>query len=478
MHGTKLQRLLKTFSKEEFKSLEKFLSSPYFNNRSVIVRFYDTVKSGYPEFSGEDYSNKSIYRSIYKNRKYNDATMRKISSVMFRLAEEFLINGSFRGERVSRSKFLLKELSRRKLDDMFIRHKDLAENYLTSKDSDAINYLNLQELQNIVNTFNDNRGIEEEYQKEADHFFNFFIAKSLEIYTQFSNYKYIRNISYNHILFNEIVKHTQDNLDHYRHFPRIRIYFSALMLAINEKDEDFYELIKLKDQFEDKLDNATKYNVYLTLQIFCVKKTYEGISKFSKIRFQLDNEFLSKKLYKDREYFSQYFFTTAASNAITMGKLDWAEKFMNNFKDNLNPKRLGYSYNISIAELLYARKKYEEALSKLSNITIEYDQGKHIISQLKLKIFYKLGYYDSAVSLVDTMRHLFRKDKITPDRVNESFKLFLRFMLELIKIKSQTYQNPKDRLENLIVKLNSSKGFRNKDWIEDETKKLFLTYKK
>ncbi|MEO8664032.1 MAG: hypothetical protein ABI462_00935 [Ignavibacteria bacterium] len=478
MHGTKLHRMLSTFSKEEFRSFGKFITSPYFNNRTEAVKFYEAVKSGYPEFSGEKYSNKNLHSFVYKDRRYNDATMRKLCSVMYGLTEEFLINRSFAKEPVTRRKFLLKELSRRKMDDIFMRHKELAENYLKNKESDAINYLNLQELQNVINSNNDNRGIEEEYQKEADHFFNFFIAKSLEIYTLFSNYKYIRNTAYNHVLFNEIVKHTQNNLEYYRHFPQIRIYFSALMVALNEKDENFYELIKLKDQYINILDDATKYNLYLTLQIFCVKRNNEGITTFRKIRFQIDNEFLARKLYKEREFFSQYFFTTSALNAIVLGRLDWAEKFMNDFKEGLNPKRSGYSYNVCLAELLYARKNYEEALSKLSNITIEYDQGKHIISHLKMKIFYKLGYYDSAVSLIDTMRHLFRKDKITPARINESYKLFLRFMLELIKIKSQTYQNTKERLENLIVKLNTSKGFRNKDWLEDESRKLLLTYKK
>jgi hypothetical protein len=88
MNGTKLQRMMKTFSKEEFKSFGKFIRSPYFNSRSAVIKFYDAVKSGYPDFSTDKFSNKILYASIYKDKKYNDANMRKLSSIMYSLTEE------------------------------------------------------------------------------------------------------------------------------------------------------------------------------------------------------------------------------------------------------------------------------------------------------------------------------------------------------------------------------------------------------
>jgi hypothetical protein len=38
------------------------------------------------------------------------------------------------------------------MDDILIKHKEFAESYVKNRNPDAINYLNLQELQNIVNT--------------------------------------------------------------------------------------------------------------------------------------------------------------------------------------------------------------------------------------------------------------------------------------------------------------------------------------
>jgi len=44
MENSQLTEALQTLSKEEFREFGKFLRSPFFNNRSEVIRLYEFLK--------------------------------------------------------------------------------------------------------------------------------------------------------------------------------------------------------------------------------------------------------------------------------------------------------------------------------------------------------------------------------------------------------------------------------------------------
>lgn len=94
MKDTKLIQLLKTFSKEEIKELEKFVASPYFSRGRDLKPFYRILKSYHPEFNNLNFTYEKIYRKLYPKEKYNKSkaenVIRVLSSELTKLTEEFI----------------------------------------------------------------------------------------------------------------------------------------------------------------------------------------------------------------------------------------------------------------------------------------------------------------------------------------------------------------------------------------------------
>ena len=57
-------QLLSIFSKEEMKEFEKFVKSPFHNNRAEVTRFFDSIKKFYPDFNQKEFTKENIFLRI------------------------------------------------------------------------------------------------------------------------------------------------------------------------------------------------------------------------------------------------------------------------------------------------------------------------------------------------------------------------------------------------------------------------------
>ena len=68
----------------------KFLNSPYFNNRKMLIKLFVVLKRYYPEFEGRKFTKENIYASVYGKINYNDSTFRNLMSDLLQLTLQFV----------------------------------------------------------------------------------------------------------------------------------------------------------------------------------------------------------------------------------------------------------------------------------------------------------------------------------------------------------------------------------------------------
>ena len=90
MYTHQLIELLKTFSAKEIMWFGKFLNSPYFNNRKMLIKLFLVLKRYYQEFEGRKFTKEDIYSSVYGKIKYNDSTFRNLMSDLLQLTLQFV----------------------------------------------------------------------------------------------------------------------------------------------------------------------------------------------------------------------------------------------------------------------------------------------------------------------------------------------------------------------------------------------------
>ena len=64
MKGKSLD-IIKTFSEDEIKKFDLFLSSPYFNSKKSIVRLFKELRKFYPDFDSEDLTEEYLYSKVF-----------------------------------------------------------------------------------------------------------------------------------------------------------------------------------------------------------------------------------------------------------------------------------------------------------------------------------------------------------------------------------------------------------------------------
>ena len=122
--ASNLISLLKSFTKVEMKQIDKFVHSPFHNNRNEVSRFYDRIKSYFPGFDNREFQKEKIYSKLYPGGKYKDDVIRRLSSNLFKLAEEYGAYKTFRNVRFDYNKYLLEFHLSRSEEPLYLKQQN------------------------------------------------------------------------------------------------------------------------------------------------------------------------------------------------------------------------------------------------------------------------------------------------------------------------------------------------------------------
>ena len=114
-------KTLSTFSKSELRAFDKFVSSPFHNNRSELIPFWKEIKKFCPAFAGEEFTKEKVFSSICPGQKFRDDVIRRLCSNLFKLSEEYLAYDFYRKNAFDFDKSLLEQYFIRDLDRLYNR---------------------------------------------------------------------------------------------------------------------------------------------------------------------------------------------------------------------------------------------------------------------------------------------------------------------------------------------------------------------
>lgn len=149
-------------------------------------------------------------------------------------------------------------------------------------------------------------------------------------------------------------------------------------------------------------------------------------------------------------------------SAISLNKLNWAEKFTNEYIEKVQPEFRESMLFYSIALLHFEKKEFQKSLENLAKVKYEYFTLKMDVKSWMLKIYYELGYYEPAFSLMDSFKHFLLNNKSLSEHFKERNLNFLKCAGDLIKLKSGFNKSDIAEIENdLKIKSN----IVHKDWL-------------
>ncbi|HMS34353.1 MAG TPA: hypothetical protein PKC91_09715 [Ignavibacteria bacterium] len=462
MKNTQLKELLMSLDKSEFKEFGKYIRSPYFNNRSEVIRFYEAIKKYHPKFDSPGLNENNIFKSVYPGKNYSDVLMRKLYSLSVNLLLDFISVNGFRESKLEYNIKLLDKLRERKLPALFEKRSGYMEKLLAGSRHDISYYENKLKHTSVLHGFflNANeKSMVSSLQNELDDLVEYFIIVALVQYIRLGEWSKALDRKYDLKFQDEIIKYISKRKD--GKLTLANLYYNMMMLLNTEEEKYYTELEKCRKNFERRLSEMDEYNISIVLMQYCYKRVMKGNTEYRRNQFDITKKMLDKNLIP-AGYIEPYFFTNAIRNAAIINEFSWSEEFIAAYRKRLNPEFEEEITEYSFAMIEFSKGNFEKSLQHLAKINIERANMKIAVKNLMIVIYYELNYKEELISLIDTYKHFLKRDNTVTKQSIQISSQFIKFVSDLVRI---YYNGNYESAYLLKKKIESTPYFDLKSWL-------------
>jgi len=446
-HSNKIWQTLRCLSHDEHIRLLRFLRSPYFITSKhmaplceVFVRLIERGEVGFDRAQ--------IWQKLFPNEPYDDVNFRKYCSDLFRLTGEFMAQEIATTDEARQAIGTLSYAVQHKVEPMLPTALRQARAALEKKPyrslDDFLNaysierqYYEMMEFAVKVNA----RANLEEISSQLDLFY--WIEK-LKLLSAMLSQQRTGNHQYD-------LKFTDQILDFLRDYPvddvpELAIYYYSYLTLYEEGNvAHYYNFRRLLDTHATVMPQKEAIELFDAALHYCTGKINKGDRFFFQEYFDLFAEAIQKGIFLQNGELATWRFTNIVAAALGLGKLEWAENFVENFKDHLPMDSRQNTYTFNLARVYRFQKKHDEVLDLLQNVEYE-DIGVNLISKLTLLItHYERKDHEVLDSFIESFRVFLNRHKNIPQQRRLSYLNLLKYTRRIMRL------TPGDKLA--VIKL-------------------------
>ncbi len=475
MRDTKLIIFLQSLDKKQLKRLQKFITSPYFNEQKQPVILLNLLIRYHPTFESKQATKEKIYQKLFGKVTYNDAKWRRLSSTLFKLCEQFLAHELFNQDQGQSHLYLLR----------YYEEKGLIKHFNTSLKA-------LREQQN-----------KKQYQDAKFFYYEYLICLQAQI-AFVLNKEDVRTPKYNQIL-----QHIDETLEHYyflsklhisglilnhskvvqfdfepsfistilEHLetkehvpPLISMYANMLQMINNENASPYFQALKKALQ-ENTSEISTNDLRALTIfaRNYCIAQINQGQEHYLQEWLDIFKSELNNLVIDRDTNISIGNFKNAVTSALRLGALEWVESFIETFIHHLPTSQQTDVYHYSKAHLYFYQKKYNASIQLLYQAEFTDIFYKIGARKILLQIYHELDEIDARDNLINSLRVFIhsKKELISPTFI-ESIRNFLNFLTAISKL----LPSEKQQIAALKVELENTRVVTEKRWLLEQLRQV------
>jgi len=474
MKNIQLIKLLKTFTPDEIKKFSEFVSSPYFNKNKNVIKLYEILRRAYPDF--DKLTKENIFSKIFPGKKYKDNNLRVLMHQLHKNARDFISVNLFFQDRNGHKELLLHEFFRRGLDEESKKEIDKIITELEKNDmKDAEYFIDKYEFEYKKLYY-----FQKKYKDKYEKYFtksnietpfvnlaNYFLVKVLTFLSFILNTKILYKVEIDTSLLEKLI--ACYDIESFSDVPLIQIYYNMVMALKHNDEKYFYNIKDLLLKNEKQISITRQYDIYINLENYCRRKIRAGETKFKHEFFEILKLDLEKKIYKLEPYMSQNFYKNTLQNAAELKEFEWANNFIESYKDELRAdyKEAVYCYCKAFIEA--EKNNFEKSLNYLSTLKTDELYLKIDVKFLQTRLYYELNEYDVLNSTIDTTRHFLKNNKFIAENRKVQFSTFIKSLSALnnARLKKDEYKI-KELKENIL----KAEDLQWKEWFVKKVEEL------
>ncbi len=451
MLSSKLITLLKTFTKDELKSLGDYVQSPFFNKREAPISLYKVLLPLYPTFEALKWE-KVFKKSFPEKMEYSESYLRNVLSDLYQLAEAFLGQQLiqfydaplFIGHTVS---YLLEKRLYKSAEDNLNRMSEaLSRDDRTFHDYSGTNiYYHLLKMR-----CHDRQEQRQEFSQTQQLLANALVQQCtyrlLRRYYEMSNDKEVfYQYDYEFDFFERFTAMLQHNdIDS---APDLAIAYYKLQLQTQKTWPVWQALYDYLQQHKSDITDEYIHVTNLALINF--------IAHQKRLQSKLTNEILIAELglyeetiairLRNNFHVTGFLFTNIVSLGASLKGNTWARQFMSTHSQYLPPNLRSGLEAYSAALLFFSEGNYIETIAILANIEPFYSDYYFLVKSLTLMAYYELDNYDAFMATLDTLKKTIANHPELAQKAQISYANTNTILLKLYRLRLK--RNPKTAKE-------------------------------
>lgn len=478
MKDRKIIKALSKLNVYELNSFRKFLISPYFNQNEACTAFFDLINDALRnEQNFDELSNETIWEKVYGDVPYVDVKLRKLSSDLFALFEDYIAQKAMEGDEALTLYLKLKAYKNRNLKDLYSSAVAMVEySNKKQKDKNAAFYLNqfnvektLLDLkeQDVMIDRKTNLDSNVNLEEISINLDVFYIAEKLKYYVTLLDFNKNYNLNKKILGIELILKLAKSPV--FRDFPPIAIYYTVSLTLTEELNEEhFFKLKELINKYLYLFPEQEAKVIFEHCITYAVTKGNKGNSLFEKQAFELYNKGIVEKLLLYDNKISTTNFRNIVFYGCRLGEYDWVENFIETYSIHLDEKIRESNVSFCLARLEGYRKNFRKVIGHLADT--EYTEVfQALLSRtLLLWSYYELKEIESLTFLLNSFKlYLDREKSLLPQRKTPYYNL-IKYVRALIKYTTKD----KIKLTKLKAEIENTDWIVSKGWLLEKVDEL------
>lgn len=466
---TKVYKVLAELNVYELNRLKKYLVSPYFNKNKFIISYYEVIYDLLKDGKELEVTREFIWGQIYPDKTYSDPKFRKLSADLLKLIESFLAVELFEENPLHKANYLLEMIGDKNIEILYNTAVNTANRTAEKQiERPATYYYHL--YQKEKNYFS----LSSEFEKKSrssklefnlsdinTNLDKFFIAEKLKYACTLISWKNVMKLDDEIPFIDEIIHHVQTH--DYSDTPPIIIYYQIYLTTIEPDDAaHFNKLRSLIDQFIALFPPGEARSIFDSALNYCIRKINQGKIEFIEKAMELYVEGIDNKILLVNEELSPTSFRNACLLALRIGNYNWAEQFVNQYGNLINPKFRENAISFNLARISYYKKDFDKVKEYLREVEFD-DLIYNLTSKsILLATYYETEELEPMYALFESFRTYLNRNKSNmPERYYHSYINLIKYTKKLGK----TYPKDKKRIDIIRKEIEQQPDIADKKWL-------------
>lgn len=470
-HSNKVFQTLSFLDQGERKRLQKYLNSPYFNQSKTLLKLGDILLD-HIERGRKNFDRHLVWQKIFPGEAYDDINFRKYCSDLLGLVEGYLSHEHLGSNGLKAEISLLDALVQKRIEPLYqSAHRSVVKK-LGDQPFNQSGYLDNYLIEKSVykiRGYDDNvKETKLNIEEMSTYLDVFYCIEKLKIFSVAYSQRRVTDFHYNLNMMDEVLRFVEQY--DLNKFPELALsYYSFQILKDEENERHYFNLKESLKKFGALILQKEAIDLFESAMNYCIGRLNKGNAAFLEEYFNLVEIALEQGVFIVNGEITVWRYNNFVAASLRLGKVDWAEKFIESYKVYLPENNRENTYAFNLARVYRYQGKFDKVLTLLRNVEYE-DIGYNLISKAMLIItYYELSSFDALDSFNESFRVFLNRHKNIPQQRRRSYLNLLKYTRRLTRI----VPGDKAAVEKLRAEINREKAATvNHEWLLEKLGEL------